>query len=274
MNYKVTIIRSQNKSLVEGIKELWEYRELLYVLMLRRITVRYKQTAIGITWVLIQPLVSMTIFNIIFGSLIKVPSDGVPYPIFCYSALVLWGLLSEGVSRAGSSLLTDAQLITKVYFPRLIIPLAAVGSAWIDFVVSLFLLLPFAFFYGMRPTWSLFLIPLVMFLTMILATGVGTMLAALNVRYRDFQYIIPFLIQVWLYGSPVLYSVRIVPERLQSWYYLNPMAGFLDVFRFAITGTTAFSWSGFGWSAVSALIIFSLGVWIFRAVEGNFADYI
>jgi len=260
--------------LVEGIKELWEYRELLYVLMLRRITVRYKQTVIGIAWVLIQPLVSMTIFNIIFGKLIKIPSDGVPYPIFCYSALVLWGLFSEGVSRAGSSLLTDAQLITKVYFPRLIIPLAAVGSAWINFVVSLFLLLPLAFIYGMHPDWSLFLIPPVMALTMILATGVGTLLAALNVRYRDFQYVIPFLIQVWLYASPVVYSVQIVPERLRFWYYLNPMAGFLDVFRFAITGITDFSWSGFGWSAMCAIAIFCLGAWVFRAVESSFADYI
>jgi hypothetical protein len=136
MSSKVTIIRSQNKSLVEGIHEFWEYRELLYMLMLRRITVRYKQTVIGIAWVLIQPLVAMTIFSIIFGNLVKIPSDGVPYPIFVYSALVLWGLFSEGVSRSGSSLLTEAQLITKVYFPRLIIPLAAVGSAWIDFVVS------------------------------------------------------------------------------------------------------------------------------------------
>ena len=274
MTTKVTVIRSQNKSLGEGIHEFWEYRELLYMLMLRRISVRYKQTVIGIAWVLIQPLVSMTIFTVIFGNLVKIPSDGVPYPIFVYSALVLWGLFSEGVSRSGSSLLTEAQLITKVYFPRLIIPLAAVGSAWIDFVVSLFLLLPLAFIYGMRPDWGLLLIPPVMIMTMVLATGIGMILAALNVRYRDFQYIIPFLIQVWLYASPVVYSVQIVPQRFLFWYYLNPMAGFLDVFRFAVTGQTAFSWIGFGWSTVSAIAIFSLGTWIFRSVEQGFADYI
>jgi lipopolysaccharide transport system permease protein len=226
MSSKITIIRSKNQSLSDGIKEFWEYRELLYTLMLRRITVRYKQTVIGILWVLIQPLVSMTIFSVIFGVLAKIPSDGVPYPIFSYSALVLWGLFSEGVSRSGSSLIMDAPLITKVYFPRLIIPLAAVGSAWIDFVVSLFLLLPLAFFYGMRPDWSLLLIPPVMTMTMVLATGVGMILASLNVRYRDFQHIIPFLIQVWLYASPVVYSVQIVPKSLLFWYYLNPMACF------------------------------------------------
>jgi len=274
MDSKVTIIRSQNKSLGEGIHEFWEYRELLYMLMLRRITVRYKQTVIGIAWVLIQPLVSMTVFNVIFGSLVKIPSDGVPYPIFCYSALVLWGLFSEGVSRSGSSLLTEAQLITKVYFPRLIIPLAAVGSAWIDFVVSLFLLLPLAFVYGMRPDWSLLLIPLVMAMTMVLATGVGMILAALNVRYRDFQYIIPFLLQVWLYASPVIYSVQIVPQKFLFWYYLNPMSGFLDVFRFAVTGQTTFSWLGFGWSSLCAIAIFGIGTGIFRSVEQGFADYI
>jgi lipopolysaccharide transport system permease protein len=274
MNHKVTIIRSQNKSLGEGIHEFWEYRELLYMLMLRRIAVRYKQTVIGIAWVLIQPLVSMTIFTVIFGNLVKIPSDGVPYPIFVYSALVLWGLFSEGVSRSGSSLLTEAQLITKVYFPRLIIPIAAVGSAWIDFIVSLFLLLPLAFIYGMRPHWSLLLVPPTMIMTMVLATGIGTILASLNVRYRDFQYIIPFLIQVWLYASPVVYSVQIVPERYLFWYYLNPMAGFLDVFRFAVTGQTAFSWLGFGWSVVSSIAIFIIGTWIFRSVESSFADYI
>jgi lipopolysaccharide transport system permease protein len=274
MNSKVTIIRPQNKSFGEGIHEFWEYRELLYMLMLRRVSVRYKQTVIGIAWVLVQPLVAMTIFSVIFGNLAKIPSDKVPYPIFCYSALVLWGLFSEGINRSGSSLIAEAQLITKVYFPRLIIPLAAVGSAWIDFVISLFLLLPLAFIYGMRPTWQLLLVPPVMLMTMVLATGVGMIIASLNVRYRDFQHIIPFLLQVWLYASPVVYSVQIVPKHLLFWYYLNPMSGFLDMFRFAITGQTSFSGIGFGWSIISAIVVFILGSWIFRSVESSFADYI
>jgi len=244
------------------------------MLTLRHISVRYKQTAIGVAWVLIQPLVSMTIFTIIFGNLVRIPTGGVPYPIFSYSALVLWGLFSESISRSGASLINEAQLITKVYFPRLIIPLAAVGSAWIDFVISLFLLIPLTFIYGMRPTWQLFLIPFVMVITMILAAGIGMMLAALNARYRDFQYIIPFLIQVWLFASPVVYSVEIVPKHLLFWYYLNPMAGLLDIFRFAVTGQTAYSLWGLGWSIVCAIAIFILGTSVFRSVEKDFADYI
>lgn len=216
----------------------------------------------------------MTIFTVVFGNLVKIPSDGVPYPIFCYAALVLWGLFSESVNRSGASLINEAPLITKVYFPRLIIPFAAVGSAWIDFVISLFLLLPLAFIYGMRPSWELLLIPPIMIMTMVLASAIGMIIASLNVRYRDFQHIIPFLLQVWLYASPVIYSVQIVPKHLLFWYYLNPMAGFLDLFRFAITGQTSFSLIGFGWSVFSAITLFIFGTWIFRSVERGLADYI
>jgi len=274
MSSKVTIISPKGKSLISSVREFLEYNDLLYMLTLRHISVRYKQTAIGVAWVLIQPLISMTIFTIIFGNLVKIPSDGVPYPIFSYAALVLWGLFSESISRSGSSLINEAQLITKVYFPRLIIPLAAVGSAWIDFVISLFLLIPLAFIYGMRPTWQLLLIPFVMTITMILASGIGMILAALNARYRDFQYVIPFLIQVWLYASPVVYSVQIVPKKLLFWYYLNPMSGLLDTFRFAVTGQTSFSLTGLGWSICCSIVTFSLGIGIFRSVERSFADYI
>lgn len=271
---KITLIRPQNQSLLDSVSEFWEYRELLYMLTLRRISVRYKQTIIGVVWVLLQPLVAMTIFSIIFGKLAKLPSDGIPFPIFAYSALVLWGLFSEGITRAGSSLIGDAQLITKVYFPRLIIPLSAVGSAWIDFVISLFLLLPLTYLFGLRPTWSLLLIPLVMLITMILATGIGMILAALNVRYRDFQYVTPFLIQIWLYASPVVYSVEIVPKSLLFWFYLNPIAGLLDLFRFAVTGQTSVNLFGFAWSIASAGISFVLGSLVFRSVERTFADFI
>jgi lipopolysaccharide transport system permease protein len=274
MSSKITIISPKGKSLIYSIREFWEYRDLLYMLTLRHISVRYKQTVIGVAWVLIQPLVSMTIFTIIFGTLVKIPTDGVPYPIFVYSALVLWGLFSESISRSGASLINEAQLITKVYFPRLIIPLAAVGSAWIDFVISLFLLIPLTFIYGMRPTWQLLLIPFVMVVTMIFSAGIGVMLAALNARYRDFQYVIPFLIQIWLFASPVVYSVQIVPKHLLFWYYLNPMSGLLDTFRFAVTGQASYSAIGLSWSILCAIAIFSLGTWIFRSLEQGFADYI
>lgn len=274
MYKKVTIIRPQNQSFLDGVREFWEYRELLYMLTVRRISVRYKQTVIGIAWVLLQPLVAMTIFSVIFGKFAKIPSDGVPYPIFCYSALVLWSLFAEGINRASSSLIEDAKLITKVYFPRLIIPLSAVGSAWIDFVVSLFLLLPLTYVYGLRPTWSLLLIPPLMFVTVILATGVGMVLAAFNVRYRDFQYLVPFLIQILLYSSPIIYSAQIVPKSLLFLYYLNPMAGLLDLFRFAVTGQTSFNLYGLAWSVISTILVFILGSFVFRSVERSFADFI
>ncbi len=274
MTHPVTIIRAKNPSLKEGLQEFWEYRELLYMLTLRRISVRYKQTVVGITWVILQPLAAMTIFNIIFGKLVKIPSDGVPYPIFAYSALVLWGLFAESLNRAGTSLIGEAQLISKVYFPRLMIPLSAVLSAWIDFTVSLFLLLPLTFIYGLRPTWSLFLIPVVMAVTMILATGLGLILAALNVSYRDFQYVVPFLIQVLFFASPVIFSVQIVPQKLLFWYYFNPLSGLLDGFRFAITGQTTFNALALVWSGVCSLLLLGLSLVVFRAVERSFADYV
>ncbi|MGB8703256.1 MAG: ABC transporter permease, partial [Thermosynechococcaceae cyanobacterium] len=222
-SHKPIVIRPQRQRLGESLQELWEYRDLLWLLTVRQVSVRYKQTVIGVAWVLLQPLAAMAIFTVIFGNFAKLSTNGLPYPVFAYSALILWNLFSEGVSRAGTSLIADEKLITKVYFPRLIIPLAAVGSAWIDFAVSLFVLLPMTFFYGLRPTTSLLGLPLAMILTMVLAAGIGMMLAALNVRYRDFQYTIPFLLQVWLYASPVVYSSQIVPESLRSLYYLNPM---------------------------------------------------
>jgi lipopolysaccharide transport system permease protein len=271
---KKIIIRPGSQPLGEAIQEFLEYRDLLWMLIVRQVSLRYKQTAIGIAWVLLQPLAAMTIFTIIFGYFAKLSSNGIPYPIFVYSALILWTLFSEGLSRAGSSLIADEKLITKVYFPRLIIPLAAVGSAWIDFAVSLVVLLPLTYFFGLRPTWSLFLLPLAMLITMTLAAGVGMMLAALNVKYRDFQYAVPFLVQIWLYASPVVYSSSIVPESVRPIYYLNPMAGLIELSRFAVTGQGSFQWLGVGISAGVAIAALLLGSTIFRRVERSFADFI
>ncbi|MDS3859990.1 ABC transporter permease [Thermosynechococcaceae cyanobacterium BACA0444] len=270
----ITLISAKNPPLTEVLQEFWHYRELLYMLTLRRISVRYKQTLVGVTWVLLQPLVAMIIFNIIFGKLIKIPTAGVPYPIFVYAALVLWTLFAEGVNRASGSLIGESQLISKVYFPRLMIPIAAVASAWIDFVVSLFLLLPLTFIYGLRPTWSLGLIPVLMVVTMVLATGIGLFFGALNVRYRDFQYLVPFLMQILFFASPVIFSVEIVPPQFQKWYYLNPMAAVIDGFRFAVTGITPLSGWALAWSMVCGVIFLGLGVLTFQAVEREFADVI
>jgi lipopolysaccharide transport system permease protein len=274
LGHKAIVIRPQRQQLVESVQELWEYRDLLWLLTVRQVSVRYKQTVIGVAWVLLQPLVAMTIFTVIFGYFAKLSSNGLPYPVFAYSALIMWNLFSEGLSRAGTSLIADEKLITKVYFPRLIIPLSAVGSAWIDFAVSLFVLFPLILFYGLRPSVSLLLLPIAMILTMILSAGVGMMLAALNVRYRDFQYTIPFLLQVWLYASPVVYSAQIVPESVRSLYYLNPMVGLIELSRFAVTGQGTVDLQGLGISAVAAIALFILGSTVFRWVERSFADFI
>ena len=271
---KKIVIRPGKQLLAEAIQEFWDYRDLLRMLMIRQVSVRYKQTAIGIVWVLLQPLVAMAIFTVIFGSFAKLSTDGVPYPIFVYSALVLWTLFSEGLSRAGTSLIADEKLITKVYFPRLIIPLAAVGSAWIDFAISLVVLLPLTYVYGLRPTWSLLLLPLAMFVTMVLSAGVGMLLAALNVKYRDFQYTVPFLVQVWLYASPVVYSTSIVPASIRPFYYLNPMAGLIELSRFAVTGQGTIPWMGLGFSVGVAIAFFLVGSAVFRQIERSFADVI
>jgi lipopolysaccharide transport system permease protein len=271
---KAIVIRPQRQRLAESIRELWEYRDLLWLLTVRQVSVRYKQTVIGVAWVLLQPLVAMTIFTVIFGYFAKLSSNGMPYPVFAYSALIMWNLFSEGLSRAGTSLIADEKLITKVYFPRLIIPLSAVGSAWIDFAVSLFVLFPLILFYGLHPSTSLLLLPVAMILTMVLAAGVGMMLAALNVRYRDFQYTIPFLLQVWLYASPVVYSAQIVPESVRSLYYLNPMVGLIELSRYAVTGQGTVDLQGLGISAVAAIALFILGSTVFRWVERSFADFI
>jgi lipopolysaccharide transport system permease protein len=274
LGHKAIVIRPQRQQLAESIQELWEYRDLLWLLTVRQVSVRYKQTVIGVAWVLLQPLVAMAIFTVIFGYFAKLSTNGLPYPVFAYSALLMWNLFSEGLSRAGTSLIADEKLITKVYFPRLIIPLSAVGSAWIDFAVSLFVLFPLTLFYGLRPSTSLLLLPIAMVLTMILAAGVGMMLAALNVRYRDFQYTIPFILQVWLYASPVVYSTQIVPESLRSLYYLNPMVGLIELSRYAVTGQGTVDLQGLGISAVSAIALFIIGSTVFRWVERSFADFI
>lgn len=268
------VIRPGHQSPLDLLQEFWDYRDLLYILAAREVSVRYKQTIIGVAWVVLQPLMTTLIFTLVFGRFAKIPSDGIPYAIFSYSALVLWSLFAQGMERAANSIIADERLITKVYFPRLVIPLAAVGSAWIDFAVSLFILLPLTYIYGLRPTGSLLLIPPVMILVMVSAAGLGLLLAGLNVRYRDFRYVTPFFIQIWLYASPIVYPVSLVPESARSLYYLNPMAGLIEAFRFGVTGRGSFSWMGLGMAAVASVVIFAIGLVVFRQVERSFADFI
>ena len=206
--------------------ELWHYRELLYFLTWRDVKIRYKQTALGVAWAVLQPLITMVIFSVIFGQLAKLPSDGIPYPVFSYAALLPWGLFSGALQRAGTSLVTNANLITKVYFPRLVIPISAVAAGLVDFVISFVVLLGLMLYYKITPTWTILTIPLFVLLAVLTALAVSLWLSALNVQYRDVQYMIPFLIQAWMYASPVAYSAGLIPTG--PWriiYGLNPDGG-------------------------------------------------
>jgi len=254
--------------------ELWEYRELLYFLIWRDIKVRYKQTVLGAAWAIIQPLVTMVVFSIVFGQLARLPSDGLPYPIFTYTALLPWTFFAGALNRSGGSVVGSAGLITKVYFPRLIVPLSAAVSGIVDFAIAFAILLGMMAFYGIVPTAAVLTLPLFLMLALATALGVGLWLSALNVRYRDVGYVIPFLVQIWLYASPVAYSSSLIPERWRPLYGLNPMAGVVEGFRWALLGT---AWQPGPLIAVSVgmvVIVLLSGALYFRRMEETFADVV
>ena len=257
-----------------NLGDLWAYRELLYFLTWRDIKVRYKQTVLGAAWAIIQPLVTMVIFSIVFGRLARLPSDGLPYPIFTYAALLPWTFFAGAVTRAGSSVVGSAGLISKVYFPRLVVPLSAVVSGVVDFAIAFVILLGMMAYYGAKPTLAVLALPLFLLLALATALGVALWLSALNVRYRDVGYVIPFLVQIWLFASPVAYSSSLVPERWRPLYGLNPMAGVVEGFRWALLGT---AWKPGLLIAVSVgvvLIVLLSGALYFRRMEDTFADVV
>ena len=205
-----------------NLKNLWQYRELLYFLTWREIKVRYKQTALGFAWAIIQPFCMMIVFTLFFGNLAKIPSEGIPYPLFNYAALLPWTLFAEGMRRSSNSLVQEANLVKKVYFPRLIMPLAGVLSPVVDFAIAFSILIGMMFYYGYVPTVNIFFLPVFILLALMTSLGVGLWLSAINAKYRDVRYVIPFIIQLWLFASPVVYSSSLLPERFQSIYGLNP----------------------------------------------------
>ena len=257
-----------------NLREIWAYRGLLYFLTWREVKVRYKQTAIGAAWAVLQPLLTMVVFTVIFGSLIGVPSDGVPYPVFAYAALLPWNLFATGLSRAGSSLVNDASLITRVYFPRVLLPVSAVLSATLDFGIAFIILLGMMGWYGIVPGVVVFTLPLFLLLAFMAALGCGLWLSALNVRYRDIGYVIPFLIQIWLFITPVAYSSSIVPERWKTLYAMNPMAGVVEGFRWALLDAAAVPLVTVAASTVVVAVLFTGGVVYFRHMEHSFADVV
>lgn len=253
--------------------ELWQYRELLRFLTVRDIKVRYKQTVLGGLWAILQPFMSMLIFTIFFGKLAKIPSDNLPYPIFVYAALLPWQFFSNGISNAGNSLVANSNLISKVYFPRIIIPAASLGAGLLDLVIASFILLIMMFYYGIFPGLSILLLPLLLFGVIIATLGVGMFLSALNVAYRDFRYVIPFLVQFWLFATPVIYPVSIVPQQWRWLINLNPMAGLITAFRSAILGESI-PWADLSISCSVGIFLFIIGLISFSRMERRFADVI
>jgi lipopolysaccharide transport system permease protein len=262
------------RSGASGLAALWRYRELLYFLTWRDVAVRYKQAVLGVAWAIIQPVLTMVVFSVVFGQLAKLPSDGVPYPLFSFAALLPWGLFAGALQRAGTSVVASSNLITKVYFPRLLIPMSAVLAGLIDFVISLGVLGGMMAWYGVPLTGRAFALVPLAGLAVLTAFAVGTWLAALNVEYRDVGYIIPFLIQIWMYASPVVYSANIVPTGMWRIIYgLNPMAGVIQGFRWALFGTAPpgdLIWA----SVIVVGVLLVSGVAYFRHVERDFADVI
>lgn len=257
-----------------NLADLWHYRELLFILAQRDIKLRYKQTALGIIWVILQPLIAALIFAVIFGQLARLPSDGIPYLLFAFTGLVGWNYFSDAVNRAGNSLVGQANLITKVYFPRLLIPLASTTAVLVDLAISLVVLGGLMLLHGVYPGWQLLTLPLFLLLIILLAAGVSLWLSALGVYYRDFIFAMPFLIQVWMYASPVIFATSLIPAEWQPLFALNPMVGALEGLRWAILGKSALSAPILLTSGGSALLIFLSGLFFFRRVERTFADVI
>jgi lipopolysaccharide transport system permease protein len=256
-------------------RDLWRYRELFYFLAWRDILVRYKQTAIGIAWALIRPFLTMVVFTIVFGKLAQLPSSGAPYPILVFAAMLPWQFFANALSECSNSLIANANLISKVYFPRLVVPASAVIVSFVDFMISGVILLALFAWYDFVPTWRIVTLPLFILIAFAASIGTGLWLAALNVKYRDFRYIVPFIVQFGLYISPVGFSSSIVPEQWRFVYSLNPMVGVIDGFRWAIIGNEAQLYlPGFVLSLVLVGLVLISGIWYFRKVERTFADVI
>lgn len=255
-------------------KELMEYRDLFYFLVSRDIKVRYKQTVLGGLWAVIQPFFMMVVFSLFFGTLAKIPSDGVPYPIFSYSAMIAWSYFANAVSTSGNSLIQEGGLISKVYFPRLIVPLSPVLSGLLDFAIAFIVLIGMMLYYHVYPTVMTVFLPLLIILMMLAASGTGMFLAALNSKYRDIRYTIPFLVQLWMFASPVVYPASMLPEKYRFIYALNPMAGVIEGFRSALLGTVAFPTQMLLVSTAVSLGLFIIGALYFKQTERFFADTI
>jgi lipopolysaccharide transport system permease protein len=255
--------------------DLWRYRELFYIMAWRDICVRYKQTAIGVTWAVLRPFLAMVIFTIVFGRIAKMPSNGVPYPILVFAAMLPWQFFANALSESSNSLVGNANLISKVYFPRLIIPAGAVITSLVDFFISTVLLGALMIWFRFAPDWRLLTLPLFTVMAFLAALGPGLFLTALNVKFRDFRYVMPFIVQFGLFISPVGFSSSVIPGNWRLLYSLNPIVGVIDGFRWSICrGQSEFYWPGFAISTSVVLCSLWFGLWYFRRMEKTFADHI
>lgn len=270
----ITIIRPSKGWVSLKLREIWEYRELLFFLAWRDVSVRYKQTVLGAAWAIIQPFFTMLVFSLFFGRLGNIPSDGVPYPVFTFAALLPWQYFATALASSGDSLVGSANLLSKVYFPRLIIPMASVLPAAIDFAIAFVVLIGMMLFYGIVPTWNVVWLPLFLLLALVTALGAGLWLSAMNVQYRDIRYTIPFLVQFWLFASPVAYPSSMIPEPWRPLYGLNPMAGVIEGFRWALLDTNTGPGPMMAVSVVVALLLLVSGAFYFRRMEKTFADVV
>jgi len=254
--------------------ELWTYRELLYFLTWRDIKVRYKQTALGAAWAIIQPVFTMVVFSLFFGRLARIASDGIPYPIFAYAALVPWTFFANGLSQSSNSLVGSANLIKKVYFPRLAIPISTVLSEAVDFALAFVVLLVMMFFYAITPTLNVLFLPLFLLLALTTSLGVGLWLSAMNVQYRDVRYVVPFVTQFWMFATPIAYPSSLLPQPWRTLYGINPMAGVVEGFRWALLGTNSAPGPMIAVSSLAAIAILISGAFYFRRMEKTFADVV
>jgi lipopolysaccharide transport system permease protein len=256
------------------LRELWEFRELLYFLIWRDLKVRYRQTVLGAAWAVLQPFCTMLVFTLFFGRLAGLPSDGVPYPLFAYAGLVPWTFFAQGLTLSSNSLVANQALIRKVYFPRLVIPIATVVSSVVDFAIAFLVLLGMMAFYGITPSIQIVWLPWLFLLTIITALGAGLWLSAVNVLYRDVQYVVPFLVQVWLFTTPIVYPSSLIPEQWRAVYGLNPMAGVVEGFRWALLGSDTRPGPMLIASAMAALAMLAAGLFVFRRIEKTFSDVV
>ena len=275
IDISITILRPPKGLAALNLRDLWIYRELVLFMIWRDIKVRYKQTLLGAAWAVLQPFLTMVVFTIFFGTLAEVPSDGVPYPIFTYAALLPWQLFSKALQDAARSLVSNRHMITKVYFPRLVLPLSSIVAGLVDFGIAFLVLLAMMFYYQIPLRIQMLALPLLLLLALVTALGVGLWLSALNVLYRDIAYVMPFIAQFWMYITPVVYPASMVPEQWRFLYYLNPMTGVVEGFRWALLGThSSLPSSMIILSIVISIVVLVTGLFYFRRMERLFADMV